>query len=325
MVFGDSLTKAGRLVELQRTFWSNPGRVLSTDELADRIDVAPRTVRKYLAELSGSGSLPIYREGRGWKLAKDARMEILPVRFQLEEAVAVYLAARLLLRHAGESSPAVQNAVSKMSTVVPADLREVCSRLTERFDPAIDPAAATVFQTVVHGWILHRLVSVVYESRTRGEPHTMDFRPYLIEPSAVGSAVYVIGRADPPGDIRVMKLARVQSARLLQATFNPPPASEILDRLDNAWAIWMTEDDPVEVHLRFSAAVAGRVRETRWHPSQQLTPRGDGALDMRLSIASTIEIINWVLSWGPHCEVLEPRDLRDRIAADLRTAARVYR
>jgi hypothetical protein len=78
MVFGGSLTKAGRLVELQRAFWKSPGRVLSTEELANRIDVAPRTVRKYLQELSGSGSLPIYREGRGWKLAEDARMEILP-------------------------------------------------------------------------------------------------------------------------------------------------------------------------------------------------------------------------------------------------------
>ncbi|MCD4751024.1 MAG: hypothetical protein K8R59_16755 [Thermoanaerobaculales bacterium] len=57
-------------------------------------------------ELSGSGSLPIYREGHGWRLADDAQMEILPVRFRLEEAVVVYLVARLLLRHAGESTPA---------------------------------------------------------------------------------------------------------------------------------------------------------------------------------------------------------------------------
>ena len=92
--------------------------------------------------LAASGSLPIYREGRGWKLAEDARMEILPVRFQLEEAVAVYLAARLLLRHAGESSPAIQRAVSKMSTVVPADLRTACARLTERVDAKNDPTAA---------------------------------------------------------------------------------------------------------------------------------------------------------------------------------------
>ena len=325
MVFGDSLTKAGRLVELQRTFWRNPGRVLSTEELADRIDVAPRTVRKYLKELSSSGSLPIYREGRGWKLAEDARMEILPVRFQLEEAVAVYLAARLLLRHAGESSPAIQSAVSKMSTVVPADLRTACARLTDRVDAKNDPTAAAIFRTLVYGWVLHRLVSVVYESRTRGTPHMLDFRPYLIEPSAVGSSVYVVGRADPPGDLRVMKLARIKSARLLHATFDPPPAGrhprpprQRLGDLDD-------RKRPGRCPPALHGTVAGRVQETRWHPSQQLTTNDDGSLDMRLAIASTIEIINWVLSWGPHCEVLQPQDLRDRIAGDLRAAARVYR
>ena len=46
---------------------------------------------------------------------------------------------------------------------------------------------------------------------------------------------------------------------------------------------------------------------------------------MRLSIASTVELINWVLSWGPHYEVLEPQELRKHIAADPQTAAEVYR
>ncbi len=324
MVFGDSLTKAGRLVELQRTFWSKPEKVWTTEVLAEKIDVHPRTVRKYLKELSGSGALPIYQDGRGWKLAEDARMEILPVRFQLEEAVAVYLAARLLTRHVGESSPAVRSAVAKMSMVVPPELREACTRLADRVDPGKDAATAAVFRTMVNAWIFHRVVNVTYESRTRGESHELEFRPYLIEPSALGSSVYVVGRADPPGNVRVMKLARIKIARMLQATFVPPPKGELLDRLDKAWAIWMTEDDPVEVHLRFTPAVASRLQETRWHPSQQLTPNADGSVDMRLAIASTVEIINWVLGWGANCEVLEPRELRDRIAGEHREAAKVY-
>ncbi len=324
MVFGDSLTKAGKLVELQRAFLTKPEKVWTTEELANRIDVADRTVRKYLQELRDSELLPTDSEGRGWKLKSDARMTILPLRFELEEAVAVYLAARLLTRHVGESSPAVRSAVAKMSTVVPPELREACTRLAERVDPGKDAVAASIFRTMVNAWVLHRVVSVTYESRTRGESHELEFRPYLIEPSALGSAVYVVGRADPPGNVRVMKFARIKTARTLQATFVPPPKGEILDRLDKAWAIWMTDDDPVEVHLRFTSAVASRLKETRWHPSQQLTTNTDGSIDMRLAIASTIEIINWVLGWGANCEVLEPKELRDRIAAEHRDAAKVY-
>jgi len=311
-------------VELQRAFLTKPEKVWTTEELANRIDVADRTVRKYLQELRDSDLLPTDSEGRGWKLKSDARMTILPLRFELEEAVAVYLAARLLTRHVGESSPAVRSAVAKMSTVVPPELREACTRLAERVDPGKDAVAASIFRTMVNAWVLHRVVSVTYESRTRGESHELEFRPYLIEPSALGSAVYVVGRADPPGNVRVMKFARIKTARTLQATFVPPPKGEILERLDKAWAIWMTDDDPVEVRLRFTPAVASRLQETRWHPSQQLTANADGSVEMCLAIASTVEIINWVLGWGPHCEVLEPKELRDRIAGEHRDAAKVY-
>jgi len=324
MVFGDSLTKAGRLVEIQQTFWAKPEKVWTTKDLAEKFGVHPRTIRKYLEELRKSETLPIDQKGQGWSLKSGAQMTILPLRFELEEAVAVYLAARLLTRHVGESSPAVRRAVAKMSTVVPPELREACTRLVGGVDPGID-AAASIFRTMVNAWVFHQVVSVTYESRTRGKSHEMEFRPYLIEPSALGSAVYVVGRADPPGNIRVMKLARIKTARRLQASFVPPPKGEILDRLDTAWAIWMSDDEPVEVHLRFTPAVTPRVQETRWHPSQKLMINDDGSLDMRLAIASTVEIINWVLGWGPNCEVLEPKELRDRIATEHREAAMVYR
>jgi len=45
MVFADSLTKAGRLVELQVLFARSPNRAWRTAELAARLGIAERTVR----------------------------------------------------------------------------------------------------------------------------------------------------------------------------------------------------------------------------------------------------------------------------------------
>ena len=71
---------------------------------------AARTVRNALTELSVSGRLPIIQERKRWRLAPDARIETPPVRFMLEEAAAVYLAARLLCRHSDDPNPAVRRA-----------------------------------------------------------------------------------------------------------------------------------------------------------------------------------------------------------------------
>jgi len=69
MVFADSLTKAGRLMELQMIFATRPYRAHSTRELAGRLGIAVRTVRNYLTELSVSGRLPIIQEKKRWRLA----------------------------------------------------------------------------------------------------------------------------------------------------------------------------------------------------------------------------------------------------------------
>jgi predicted DNA-binding transcriptional regulator YafY len=104
MVFANSLTKAGRLMELQLIFATRPYRAHSTRELAGRLGIAVRTVRNYLTELSVSGRLPIVQEKKRWRLAPDAKIETPPVRFMLEEAAAVYLEAAQACREAALAS-----------------------------------------------------------------------------------------------------------------------------------------------------------------------------------------------------------------------------
>ncbi len=324
MVFSDSLTKAGRLLEIQRMFWRSAGRGIRTARIASELGIAPRTVRKYLAELSGSGSLPVYRDGRQWRLIENARLEIPPVRFQLEEATAVYLAARLLVQHADQPNPAVHGAVKKLAAVVPADLRPAFDRLVERAADSSSAPFAETFRALAYGWALSRLVRLEYAPRTGGERVTCSFRPFLLEPSHLGSALYAVGRADPPGELRVFKAERITAATLTSATFEPIDDSDLLDRIERAWGVWLTDEEPAHVHIRFSPTIARRVRETRWHPSQQLEPLPNGGLDMTLTITSTVELVPWVLGWGGHCEVLAPESLREEVAAELNRAAERY-
>jgi predicted DNA-binding transcriptional regulator YafY len=323
-VISDALTKAARLNELQLLFWNAPQMILTTAYLASRVGVAERTMRKYITELSASGRLPVYREGRGWRLTEEARLEIPPVSFQLEEAAAVYLAGRLLLQHADEPNPAVRAALSKLAGVVPKELRTPIDRLADRAPHGDEDRFEQIFRQIAYGWVLRRVVHISYAPRSRAGVFEARLLPYLIEPAAVGSAIYVIGRMDPPGERRVLKLERVRAASLTAATFEPPPITELLDELDTAWGVWLTDEAPSEVTLRFTAGAAPRVRETRWHPSQRLETPGDGTVLLTVTVASTVEIVPWILGWGPLCEVLKPAELRERIAVEHRAAASLY-
>ena len=323
-MFSDSLTKAGRLVELQMIFATGPQRSHSTRDLAKRLGIAARTVRNYLTELSVSGRLPIIQERKRWRLAPDARIETPPVRFMLEEAAAVYLAARLLCRHSDEPNPAVRASIGKLAAVVPEDLGAAMHELAARAVRGKEDAFGEIFRAFAYGWALHRELDVTYHAISRRAPRTCRFRPYLLEPSVHGYSLYALGHADPPGELRVFKLERVVRAAVTDATFAPIPAGELLSRLEKSWDIWISEGEAVEVVLRFAPKVARAVGEARWHASQRLEPLPGGGIDMRLAVASTLELVPWILGWGESCEVLQPAELREHVARHHRTAAALY-
>lgn len=325
MVFGDALTKASRLVELQLLFSRHPAATHSTAELARHLGVAVRTVRNYVNELSQSGRLPVYSDEGRWHLTPGARFEIPPVTFLLEEAAAVYLAARLLCRHSDEPNPAVRQAVAKLAEVVPEDLAQAMRALTDSLSGARSEPYDEAFRTLALSWALRREAELSYHPLNAPAPRTYRFQTYLLEPALRGFAVYAVGRAEPPGELRVFKLERVTAARLTDITFEPPPIATLLERIDASWGIWLADGDAVEVRLRFDASVARAVRETRWHPSQRLTESAGGALEMRLALTSTVEFVPWVLGWGTTCEVLAPESLRSQVASTLGAAASLYR
>jgi proteasome accessory factor B len=95
------------------------------------------------------------------------------------------------------------------------------------------------------------------------------------------------------------------------------------ETLRRAWDI-IADQPPVEVVLRFAPSVAARVGEATWHPTQVVEQADDGSLLWRATVAGTIEIRLWILSWGDEVEVLAPATLREDVAATHRRAAERY-
>ncbi|MGC8917262.1 MAG: helix-turn-helix transcriptional regulator [Thermoanaerobaculum sp.] len=300
MVFADALSKAERLVELQLLFARAPNRTFRTKELAAKLGVAPRTVRAYLSQLSSSGRLPVYWERRGWRLAPDARIEVGPLKFELSEATAVYLAARLLLRHSDEPNPAVRGAVRRLSVVVPENLGTFMETLAGRTQADEHHPFAKNFRTFAYAWALRRVVDCLYHPLGR-EPFRCRFHPYLLEPALWGPSLYALGFSEQHGAVRVFKVERVAEATLTYEGFTPQDPGKLLDRLAQSWDVWLTDESDEAVCLRFDAEVARIHQETRWHPSQKTRSLPGGSVEVRFVLAPSVPFVNWILSWGDHC------------------------
>ena len=126
----DAYNKADRLLEVQILLRQKPEGV-RTAEIAEVLGVSQRTARRYLFELSENGRLPVYKEGWTWRLVQGARFDLLPVHLNLDEALALYLSARLLSAYSDKHNPHVVSALHKLASAMPQSVGEHIVRTAE--------------------------------------------------------------------------------------------------------------------------------------------------------------------------------------------------
>jgi proteasome accessory factor B len=233
-----------------------------------------------------------------------------------------------MVRYADKYDPDLAASFEKLAEILPPALREHVART---LDTLSERPTDDVFSRHVHlltqAWAERRIVSLDYEPANYAPgaaPRTARVRPWLIEPSLQTHALYLIGWDETREAIRTFKIERIRDVSLTPDPFPPPEAGVIEGMFGRAWDI-IADQEPVEVVLRFSPSVATRVREARWHPSEVVAEEADGSLSWRATVAGTIEIRLWILSWGADVEVVEPAALRDDVAATMDRALEQYR
>ena len=187
-----------------------------------------------------------------------------------------------------------------------------------------DPVYLEALQTLTEAWAAGRKVHVSHQMPD-GKVFDYKFSPYFIEPYAVGQTAHVIGLREPPGKVRTFKIERLRAVEILREEYTIPDNFDPSELLRNAWGIWYSEAEPVEVVLRFHPSVARRVQETHWHRNEappQL--QEDGYLLWRATIAEPQEMLPWIRGWGADVEVLGPEWLRQEIKREAWRLGELY-
>lgn len=315
--------RATRLVEIESRLRRAP-HGLTVRQIAEGTGYSPRTIQRDLAVLESELGVPLDPVGRRYRLMPGSS-PIGAVRFTIHEARAVYLAMRLILRHADDRDPDTLGALLKLSNALPPALAgHVAPDSTQFARRETGIAQVRILRTLTNAWAESRTVKITYRSTNAKRDKQTDLDPYLLEPSATGSAVYVFGYSHAHKSIRTFKVDRISVAEPLDVLFTQPDLADLRSRLAQSWGGAVLADEEVDVVLEFAAEVADRVAESAWHPSQRLTRLDDGGLRFEVRLPSLLEFVPWVRSWGHAVHVLAPAALRDEIAASHRAAAALY-
>jgi predicted DNA-binding transcriptional regulator YafY len=295
---------------------------LTTRQLADELEVNTRTVQRYVATLRDNAGIDIESNGGRWRMGQ--RSKLPPLQLDRYQATLLLVAVRLLQQLRPEQDPALVGALAHLSRALAVPLVSEYLRRTlaaaERRKPA--PERLAVERAVIDGFVLHRVIEVRYVD-AKGAETRRDLRPFFIEPAAESRHIYVFAHDSVSHEVRSFRLDRIRTARMLPTTFIVPDDFDIDVALGAAWSIWQGAGGD-RVVLRFPENARQWVDETPWPTRAQRSNLSGGGVEVRLDVASEVEMRPWLLRWGSNVEVLEPPSLRAHMAETLAAAAALY-
>jgi predicted DNA-binding transcriptional regulator YafY len=207
-------------------------------EMARRLCVHPRTLRRYIAALEELG-IPITAErGRHGAYMLVAGFKLPPMMFTDDEALALSVGL-LAARHLGlsDSAAAIASAQAKLERVLPQALRRhvraVDESVTLELSRVASPADNAAFATIAEAAQARRRVHMAYRSG-KGETSERDFDPYGL--LLRGGQWYVAGACHLRGGLRSFRLDRVTGVRMLDTGFERPPGFDVARHLSQSIA-----------------------------------------------------------------------------------------
>ncbi len=288
------------------------GRI-SGPELAQRIGVDVRTLRRYIALLEELG-IPITTErGRHGAYMLVPGFKLPPMMFTDGEALALsmgLLAARNLGLHA--DAPALASAQAKLERVMPESLKRRLRALeaTVVIESSATPpvhsssAALMLLSNAAHAG---ERVHLHYRS-AQSEESERDFDAYGL--GFRGGAWYAVGFCHLRHGVRAFRIDRILEVQPMAARFRRPKDFDVLDWLNRMIAT-LPRAHQVEVLLRTDP---GRARN-EFSPAIGLFEAVDGGVVLRARTDDLAWFARQLARVSCQFEILKPAKLRTELAS----------
>lgn len=318
---GRGASKAERLQEMIYLYHQ---RAYSDAEMAERLGIDRTTAFRYRQELIPNHLFEEEGESR-YRINRASHISHIDV--DLHEALALYLAARRASRQTRIAQPHAASALEKLAIALKQPMTERLTRAAGAIlEQSAQPERVQILETITRAWVERCKLRLTYKALHARQPRQHVVYPYLIEPSLWSDGIYLIGHSETHHSLATFKVERIEQAEKSIQRFDLPEDFDENELLRHAWGIWYGEAEPVTVKLRFRPGPASRrVAESVWHPNQKpLVMLADGGCLWEAAVAEWQEMLPWVRGWGADLEVLEPKEMREAVMAEVRKMARRY-
>lgn len=281
-------------------------KIVTSRELAERFEVSPRTIFRDIEALSAAG-IPVHMsKGRGGGIS------LLPD-FVLNKAV--------LTDQEKEEILASMKAVSAVNLAKTDTALGKLSSLFGESDTdwieidfsswANGEAEIETFNTLKAAILEKRVIKFAYNS-AKGQTTQRQAEPLKL--CFKSGAWYVYGYCLGQADFRFFKLRRMKELEVLDDTFLRPSPQKIFSQEPSF------QETFVKLKLKLSADMAYRVYDEFDSYQQQ----EDGSFTAEVLYPKGQWLFHYITSFGSHCEVMEPEEVRAEMKRELEKMCQQY-
>lgn len=221
-------------------------------------------------------------------------------------------AIRTALARVRHLTPLAQQAAAKLAKGHPAAM--ALDEESVVYSALADFYPQGLYERVVQAIRLRQVTELTYRN-AKNQVKSYRFDPYALV--ARDPHLYLVGanhnsRAAGHDPIKELRLDQVQEFKITCEHFTRPPF-DVQEYARSRFGAFAAEGEAVRVRVWFSPEKAGFVQRSLRHPSQVVHEQLDGSAVWEVTVPLSEDLVHFVVGYGPHARVLEPKELREQV------------
>ena len=304
-------------------------RIVSRQQFLDALEVSPATFKRDLEYLRDRLAAPIVwdREQRGYRYQVedgDAQFQLPGLWFNTSEIQALLSMDALLANlQPGVLSRHIEPLRSRIRMLLDEgdhSVDEVARRIR------IVPLAAKAyrsenFEALCQALLSRRRIDMTYYSRVTDSSSRRSVSPQRL--IYYRDNWYLDAWCHLRKGLRSFSIDAIQQLAIAAEAALEVDEEELNRELESGYGIFSGAATR-EAVLRFSPQLARWVSRETWHPGQHSEYDSDGYYLLRVPYSQDTELVMDILKHGPEVEVLEPPELRAKVAGRIEAMRELY-
>lgn len=303
-------------------------KIVSFQELLDRLEVSPATLKRDLAYMRDRLNAPIVydKELNGYRFDVDANAYALPgLWFSPEEIYALLTMQHLLsnLDSDGLLSKHIQPLQSRLLAMLDdadGSLEEIQKRIkiekmgARKYD-------LSHFQEIGSALVKRKRLIIEYQSRSKNESTTREISPQRL--IHYRDNWYLDAWCHSRNALRSFSVDAIKQVGLLETLAVDIDEMDLNSELGSGYGIFAGRDVQW-AELHFTAEKARWIAHELWHPNQEGYFLPDGSYHLKVPYSDEREIVMDILKHGNAAKVISPKSLKEAILKALKQSIDNY-